>query len=77
MQINGSPNLPVVKLTDRQIAAGKAAAENSRTRSPRVKSPSSTRINRFCSQASSIIRANPRNRLNLAARRPSSLSIHR
>ncbi|MBC3778242.1 hypothetical protein [Pseudomonas sp. SWRI99] len=27
MQINGSPNLPVVKLTDEQIAAGKAAAE--------------------------------------------------
>ncbi|WP_434707768.1 hypothetical protein J3P75_18580 [Pseudomonas sp. R1-1] len=27
MQINGFPNMPVVKLTDEQIAAGKAAAE--------------------------------------------------
>ncbi|QXI08010.1 hypothetical protein HU718_010000 [Pseudomonas tensinigenes] len=27
MQINGFPNLPVVKLTDEQIAAGKAGAE--------------------------------------------------
>jgi hypothetical protein len=27
MQVNGLPNLPVVKLTDEQIAAGKAGAE--------------------------------------------------
>ena len=27
MQINGFPNMPVVKLTDEQIAAGKAGAE--------------------------------------------------
>lgn len=27
MQINGFPNMPVVKLTDEQIAAGKAAGE--------------------------------------------------